>query len=45
MVLKNEDVYSIGSGELLGIEGVTSAQIPVKILQLSGQTVKGNLGP
>ena len=40
--MRNEDVFSIGSGELLGVKGVSEAQVPIKVAELSGIRIKGN---
>ena len=41
IVLRNDDVFSVGHGELLGIQGTSEAKIPVKVAEISGLKIKG----
>lgn len=41
LVLKNNTVFTVGSGPLLGVGGCTFSSVPRKIAQLSGSRLKG----
>ena len=42
IVMRNDDVFSIGHGELLGIQGASSeAKVPIKVAEISGLNIKG----
>ena len=41
MVMRNEDVFSIGRGKLLGIKDTAATEVPLQIAEISGIKIKG----
>ena len=39
--MRNEDVFSIGRGRLLGIKDTAATEVPMKIAEISGIKIKG----
>ena len=38
---RNDDVFSIGRGMLLGIKDASEVKVPVKVAEISGIKIKG----